>query len=153
MNEKISVLKAEIAAEEAAIAQIYTRLAVFKEPPEDPEQAIIAGYYLHNLYTAFEQLATLVARTFENQIEDRSQWHSQLLRRMTLDIEGIRPRLFSEPTYACLNELRAFRHVFRSAYSTDLAPERLAIVFQRALELRKLYPADMARFREFLGGL
>jgi hypothetical protein len=93
MNEKINVLKADLAAEEAAIAQIYARLAAFKKPPGDPEQAIVAGYYLHNLYTAFEQLANLVARAFENQIEDRSQWHSQLLRRMTLDIEGIRPRL------------------------------------------------------------
>ncbi len=41
-----------------------------------------------------------MAKTFENQIDDRSQWHSVLLRRMTLDIEGVRPHLLSSDAYS-----------------------------------------------------
>ncbi|WP_390889390.1 ribonuclease toxin HepT-like protein [Leptodesmis sichuanensis] len=65
-----------------------------------------------SLYTVFENISLNVAKTFENQIDDKSQWHSVLLRRMTLEIEGIRPCLYSLETYQCLDELRRFRHFF-----------------------------------------
>ena len=41
----------------------------------------------------------IIARFFENQIEDFSKYHSTILKRMQLDIEGIRPRLLSEESF------------------------------------------------------
>ena len=68
----------------------------------------------------------------ESQIGDQAGWHVELLRRMTLDIEGFRPPLISQSAYDALDELRRFRHLFRSAYRIHLDPERLALARAKA---------------------
>lgn len=150
MSESIRLLKAEIAADEQVISRLYEALSAAWDALDSPERAIVAGYYLHNLYIAFEHVFERVAETFENTVGDTSQWHSELLRRMALDVEGIRPPLLDDETRACLDELRRFRHVFRSAYSISLDKDRLLLVIQRARRLRELYPHDLARFKAFL---
>jgi hypothetical protein len=153
MNTKMQVLKADIEANESEIGEIFGKLATYSQPFTDPEKTIVIGYYLHNLYTAFEHLCVLVAEAFENQIDHRSQWHALLLRRMAQDIQGIRPKLIGQATYSCLDELRRFRHVFRSAYSITLDPAKLALVFYQAQELQALYSTDLEQFKKFLNTL
>ena len=121
--------------------------------PEDDEQTIVIAYYLHNLYMAFEQICVLVSQAIENQILDRSQWHALLLQRMARDIDGVRPRLFSDESFSYLDELRGFRHVFRSAYKISLDPERIALVLKRAQKLKESYSTDLAKFKAFLDTL
>ena len=87
-----------------------------------------------------------MAETFENDIVDSNRWHTLLLRRMTLDIEDVRPRLLSGETYQCLDELRRFRHLFRSMYTSSSDVERLRLVVQKAHTLDDLYRADIERF-------
>lgn len=72
---------------------------------------------------------------------------------MTQDITGIRTRLLSHETYQCLDELRRFRHVFRSADSVTLDPIRLGLTLEKAQELKLLYPVDLNRFKQFLSTL
>ena len=72
---------------------------------------------------------------------------------MTLDIEGLRPRLLSEQAYDSLDELRRFRHLFRSAYRLRLDAERLALVRRKAQTLERIYRADVERFLAFLDDL
>ena len=150
MKESIRLLKADIAADEQVIARLYEALAGTWERLDTPEQAIVVGYYLHNLYMGFEHIFERVAETFENQIADKSQWHAQLLRRMSLDIPEMRPRLISEEAYECLDELRRFRHVFRSAYTIRLDADRLKLAINRARRLGELHPGELARFQAFL---
>lgn len=152
MNPQAAVLKAAIDADIREIESLYERLSDHTRNLTTTEQAILAGYYLHNLYNAFENICLNVARAFENQISG-SQWHSALLKRMTLDIESIRPRLLSAEVYQCLDELRRFRHVFRNAYTIELDPQRMAIVITQAQKLEKLYKTDLSQFKAFLDSL
>ena len=69
---------------------------------------------------------------------------------MTQDIEGMRPRLLSDRAYEYLDELRRFRHVFRSAYSMTLDPQRLELILEQALALKQLYNEDLTKFKQFL---
>lgn len=153
MNPQAALLKASIDAEIQEIEKLYQQLEIYASPLDTKEQAILAGYYLHNLYSAFENICLNVAKTFENQIDDRSQWHSVLLKRMTLDIEGLRPKLLSAETYRCLDELRRFRHVFRNAYTIELDPQRIAIVIAQAQRLQALYQTELDQFKTFLDSL
>lgn len=153
MMPQIAVLKANIEADCREIEKLYSYLAPYINRLENQEQTITASYYLNNLYSAFENICLNVARTFENQIDDRSQWHAILLKRMTLDIEGIRPKLWSEASYQELDELRRFRHVFRNGYTINLDPQRIAIVINQAQRLRELYKADLEQFKAFLDAL
>jgi hypothetical protein len=108
---------------------------------------------LHNLYCAFEGIFQRIAGAFGNQISDQAGWHADLLRRMTLEIEGLRPRLLSDDAYDALDELRRFRHLFRSAYRLRLDAERLALVHRKARVLDQVYRADIERFLAFLDSL
>jgi len=72
---------------------------------------------------------------------------------MTLDIEGIRPRVLNAPAYDSLDELRRFRHVFRSAYRLQLDADRLALVVRKARTLQAVYEADLHQFIAFLDEL
>ena len=66
-----------------------------------------------------------VAKAFENNIDDERGWHAQLIRRMTLDITGMRPALFPRSLAPALDELRSFRHMFVHAYDLEIDPEKL----------------------------
>ena len=153
MNAQAALLKANIDADISEIESLYERLENYADAPTTTEQAILAGYYLHNLYNAFENICLNVAKTFENQIDDRSQWHTVLLKRMTLDVEGLRPKLLSTEAYQCLDELRRFRHLFRNAYTIELDPQRIVIVITQAQRLQKIYQSDFKEFKAFLDSL
>ncbi len=66
-----------------------------------------------------------VAKTFENHV-DGDPWHRDLVRRMSIEVEGIRPTLRNDETGIAVDELRAFLHVFRkrSLNCKRLSPER-----------------------------
>ena len=151
MNEKLLLLKASLDNGENEIALIYTALVQREQNSlVGQDKAILLGYYLHNLYTAFENAFKTIASTFENEVRDPSQWHAELLRRMTLNIPELRPRFISPEAYEPLDELRRFRHVFRSVYTMTLDLERLAVVLKKAHELERIYSQDFNHFRDFL---
>jgi hypothetical protein len=96
-SERLTILKAEIESQTKEIENIYEKIEERKR-----EKGIAAlestAYQLHNLYCAFEDLFKIIADAFENHIQDKTQFHIELLKRMTISIEGIRPALLSEAT-------------------------------------------------------
>jgi hypothetical protein len=151
MNEKMLLLERSIASDLDAIEAIYESLAgVDLEEATDQETTIVVAYRLHNLYNAFENVFRNVAEAFENTLDDRERWHSQLLQRMLLDLSPVRPAVIDEPAYDKLDELLRFRHLFRSAYGAKLDPERLALVLRKARELRSLYRPRIEQFVAFV---
>jgi uncharacterized protein YutE (UPF0331/DUF86 family) len=117
---------------------------------EDEKDTVYAGYLLHNFYTAFEDLMREVARTFENTVDDTTRYHRELLKRMKLNVAGIRPALVSEASFRILNELRAFRHVFRHAYGYELEKEKVEHLVKKLKEGIDSVRKDVGAFRIFL---
>jgi hypothetical protein len=150
MVEQIRLLQADIAARLTDIEAAYEQIDEIGAAATGSNQDIILAYYLHVLYGLFENLFEQIAELFGNHLSDQSQWHSQLLRRMTLDISPIRPPVICQETYVCLNELRGFRHLFRNAYLLQFDSERLNIVLRNAKELKQSYRTDLEKFLDFL---
>jgi hypothetical protein len=115
-----------------------------------PEIVESTGYWLHNLYCAYEDLFKIVAGFWENNVSSDSMWHKRLLKRMRINIEGVRPALISEDSFNHLNELRSFRHVFRHAYSYGLDDERVFFIVKRVLKQESALSSDMERFRNYI---
>ncbi len=153
MNVQIRALKADIIADLEVISDIYAAINRYGTVPASEEQLIVVAYYLHNLYCAFESIFQRIAEVFGNQISDRTGWHADLLRRMALNVEGVRPRLLCDRAYDGLDELRRFRHLFRGAYRLHLDAERLELVYKKARALEQVYQNDIERFMAFLDGL
>lgn len=97
------------------------------------------GYLLHRFYNGCENISRAIARFFGNDLGADS-WHADLLRRVTLEVEGYRPAVIDSALFQVLNDFRGFRHVFRNNYGFELDWERERLVarrFQQALtELR-----------------
>lgn len=141
-----SILEAELRAHSRDIdrigGRIEERLSAFAHSAEGIDSM---GYQLHNLYGAFEQLFEEVAHFFENQI-DQARYHADMIRRMQLEIQGIRPALLSAKTASDLDELRRFRHLFRHAYAAELDPDKVADLAAQAVRTQRAFARDFERF-------
>ena len=126
--------------------RIEERLGTFAHSAEGVDSM---GYQLHNFYGAFEQLFEEVARFFENQI-DEARYHADMIRRMQLEIEGIRPALLAAETASDLDELRRFRHLFRHAYTADLDPDKVAALAAKVVDIQRDFAQDFERFLALL---
>jgi hypothetical protein len=154
---RIRTFLAEFAAQEAEIEQIYKRLAAKVEgggPPGATEEAVESiGYWLHNLYSAYEDLFQLVAGFWEDHVSEDGGYHVSLLRRMRVAIPEVRPALLIEDAaLRHLDELRGFRHVFRHAYMYGLDGQRVLDLVRRALQHRDLLGDELRRFRKEIQG-
>jgi len=148
---KISILKSEMEAQIRVIDEIYKKIEIRKSAFEESQTNMESlAYQLHNLYCAFEDLFKIVADNFENTIEDKARYHIELLRRMSIPIEGIRPPLLTEDATRFFDELRSFRHLFRHAYSYEIDPRKLKIVLEDVQKLKNIYKNLVPKFIEKL---
>ncbi len=147
---KLTVLKADIDVQIREIETIYAKLDERRQEENRLTGIESIAYQLHNLYCAFEDLFKIIANTFENNIQDKASYHMELLKRMAISIEGIRPSLVSQESYALLDNLRSFRHLFRHAYSYELDIRKVRIVLDDAMKLREIYRKDINTFLDSL---
>ena len=94
-----------------------------------------------------------IATVFENRVENPASWHRELLERMQIEVEGVRPRVLGRPAFRLLNELRGFRHVFRSSYSFELDEERVRLVLRRWEKGKTTVLKDIQSFIDKLSAL
>lgn len=147
MDEKeIALLESDLLGSYEAIGRIYERILKRQPTFRDSAEGVDSmAYQLHNLYGAYEQSFEIVADFFENQIEG-SHYHTDLLRRMKIEMKGIRPALISYATYKTLGKLRRFHHFFRHAYEAELEADKVDENVQIAIQLRKPFRQDMEHF-------
>jgi len=110
------------------------------------------GYTLHNLYNAFENYFLRIAKFFENSL-DTERWHKELLRRMSIQIDAIRPAVISKTLFFLLDELRGFRHVFRYIYQNHLDIEKMQLVNKKVPEIEQLFQKEHIDFINYLSDL
>ena len=138
----------EIHKQLGEIEKVFRVLVEREERLAAGEAVVIEGaaFHIHNYYNAVEDLLRIVAAAFENNIQDASRWHSELIDRMTMDIERVRPRFLSDETAQLLHRLRSFRHFFRHAYRVTLDGDEIQINVGRVRQVHALLLADVAAF-------
>ncbi|MES1240245.1 MAG: hypothetical protein ABUT39_01365 [Acidobacteriota bacterium] len=149
MDDRFLILERSIQDDLETIERLYEELGDPRLDALNQEGLIIVAYRLHGLYSAFENIFRNIAKAFENHL-DSSSWHRQVLQRMRLDLSPIRPAVVDEEAYEKLDELLRFRHLFRTGYGVRLDAQRLQLVLQKTLELKSIYPQQVARFLDFL---
>ncbi|MCC5814741.1 MAG: hypothetical protein JJT78_08300, partial [Leptospira sp.] len=70
-----------------------------------------------------ENIFYKISKYYENNLS-KDSWHSELLKRMKLEIPGFRNRVISDELYEALDEYRGFRHVFRNTYNFRLRKKK-----------------------------
>lgn len=133
----------DVEVAETSLATAHQRFA-----GAGPAHEEACAFHLCRFFNVIEQMALRIAKRFENAIDDPARWHAELIRRMTLDIPGVRPPLFPRELAAPLNELRGFRHVFTHAYDLVLRREKLELLLTDADSIVSGFRERALRFVE-----
>jgi hypothetical protein len=104
------------------------------------------GSYLHDYFSAVEKIASHVCRATEEGMPNGDNWHYQLIFNMSLELDGLRPRLFSKELLDLLNELRGFRHVFRNIYGINLDSNKELALLKKLSKISRMLRKDISSF-------
>ena len=114
------------------------------------EKRFLFAMRVQQFYTALEDLLKQIAKSFENHIDNMSNFHKELLTRMNTEVPKIRPAVLSSQSLLLLDKLRAFRHFIRHAYDCELNVTELLLI-QEKLKKEYLYvERDLQKFRSFI---
>lgn len=120
----LTVLRREVAAD-CKVALDAFEQAKQRLQGDEMRDLEAASFQLVRCYNALEQAALRLAKAFENNIADDAGSHAEVMRRLTLDLPGIRPSVFLEADLSHLRELCGFRHIIVHAYDLILDRNRL----------------------------
>lgn len=105
---------------------------------------------LQNFYSAIEKLFTIIGKQIDKTIPESSNWHSELLDQMTLEIDGVRPAVISKNTKSKLEEYLGFRHVVRNVYSFNLNPQKITPLVKNLQNLNKILKSEIEDFLKLI---
>ena len=152
MSARIERLRAEVESDRAALDSHLDTLASLSldAPSISPAVLAQAAWALHHAYTGIEAILERTARVIEGSLPEGPDWHKALLDDAALTIERTRPPLLSVQTVRALHDLRAFRHFVRHGSVVQLEASRLAVLQQRAADLRADLTDDLDRLDAWL---
>jgi hypothetical protein len=111
------------------------------------------GSILHDFYTGIEKIFESIAKEIDDRIPMGEEWHSELLRQMTLDIPGLRPPVITASTEKKLREYLGFRHLFRKRYGLELDWQRLKKLLLGLPQVRTQLEKEIGKFFENLDSI
>ncbi len=154
MKKKLAILLSIIDKEWQSLEKMVDKLKIKSQniniKNENEEDVIFIAYNIHNIYCCLEDIFKQIAKTFENNIENLSTYHSELLKKMNLEIFKIRPKFLSDNNYEILNEIRKFRHIFRHAYEYELKKDKIVNLLKIFLNNWDNLIRDKDDFKKFL---
>ena len=158
VSSKLSVLISEIEQGIAVLEKNERFLNNFFEqeyPILKRSQAsaiIIIAKTITSYSTCAETIFLRISRFFENSLE-KDKWHTDLLHKMVLDLNKIRPAVISEQTFSILNELMRFRQFKRYYFEFEYDWDRLDFLMKKYEQVKSLLKSDLKQFVNFLSTL
>lgn len=122
-REGIPALREELKHQREFLQNIDSELeALLEEIDEQPDrtQTRAIASILHDFYNGVEKIFERIARQIDRSIPEGDDGHNQLLRRMTMDIDGVRNAVITTEMENQLYEYLRFRHLFRHMYGFQL---------------------------------
>ncbi|MDE0445284.1 MAG: hypothetical protein OXH96_01350 [Spirochaetaceae bacterium] len=149
-DRSLDELIAELAQAKQRVQAIYGKLrnardATLPRIGRTDDGALIVAGYLEIYYTVLETFFVRVSGFFENDLAS-ARWHTALLEKMNLEIEGVRAKVVGDTNLVRLRELLRFRHFRR--YYVEMEYDWVRIDFLLAT-LDAAHPAVLADLQDF----
>ena len=154
MNEDSAELHGIIRKNTEKLQRIYASLeGVYSDElplvgKTDRSALMVAGL-LENYYTCLETIFVRISQFFENNLAPQ-RWHSELLEKMTIELEGKRIAVVSDENYSRLLELLKFRHFRRYYFELEYDWDRLEFLRKKLQQAHAVVIEDLAKFNRFL---
>jgi hypothetical protein len=118
---------------------------------EIPEEKLMAmAGYLHHFYTGIEDILERAIKTVDGCMPRSGDWHSELLYVSSRKTPGIRPAIISAELKDILSDYRAFRHLYRHAYTKELRWRKMAHLALNIEDVWKAFKRSIRTFIHFL---
>ena len=99
--------------------------------------AVLLAGIIDNYYTGLETMFFRISQFFENSL-GKARWHADLLQRMRISVKGERVEVIKDETFACLDEIRRFRHFNRYYYNLDYDWDRIDFLIKKMQQAIRL---------------
>ena len=149
---RFAALKSDIDRELQSLERLTRELdEILAIPPEGSVARVrAAGSVLHDFYTGVEKIFRRIAVRIDQDLPVGEDWHIQLLQRMAVLVEGIRPQVIDEPLGNNLEEYLRFRHLFRNIYGFELKWDRCQPLVENLDKTFSNFKDQIDRFKGFL---
>lgn len=110
------------------------------------------GSILHDFYNCCERIFKRISSAVNGGFPSDISWHKELLNRMTISIEKVRPAVISKKLAAELDEYLSFRHVFRNIYGFELEGDRLDNLKDKIIPVSRQFKSEIKAFIDKMEG-
>jgi len=153
-NSDISVLIAQAGNTLEIVAQNRQFYDKFKENEfvmlgKTTVSAMVLSQIFVDFYTCVETFLFRVSQQFENNLK-KEKWHKELLQKMSLNINNIRPAVISHNTELLLSEILRFRHFKRYYFDFDYDWDKLDLIENKYITVYESLKNDILNFVDFL---
>jgi len=152
-QHRFAVLRADLSRELDNVRRLAAEAAEWQPRLPDWPEAVrmrTAGGILHDFYSGIERIFRHIATRVDEDFPDGPDWHVQLLQRMAMNVETVRPAVLDEKTARQLDQYLRFRHLFRHSYGFDLEWERCRELLGDVPATYERLAERLAVFDEFL---
>lgn len=153
-DRSLHELIAELAQARQRVRAIYTKLRNARDSTlprigRTDDSALIVAGYLETYYTVLETFFVRVSGFFENDLSP-ARWHTALLEKMNLEIDGLRAKVVGDRNLVRLRELLRFRHFRRYYVEMEYDWARIDFLLSTLDAAHPVVLTDLQAFDTFL---
>ena len=150
-HQKIHRVISEMEEELGNIERLLSELNEHqKEEPRNSFYLRAVGSIFHDFYCGVERIFERIAEELNGGIPEGDNWHTQLLKDMTLQIAEVRPAVISKELLAELKGYLEFRHRFRNIYGFELEWEKMKGLKETMPGVADRFKKEIKEFIEFM---
>ncbi len=150
-HQKIHRVISEIEEELGNIERLLSELNEHqKEEPRNSFYLRAVGSIFHDFYCGVERIFERIAEELNGGIPEGENWHTQLLKDMTLQIAEVRPAVISKELLAELKGYLEFRHRFRNIYGFELEWDKMKGLKETMPGVADRFKKEIKEFIEFM---
>jgi len=151
MKNALHILKTEIEEELRDLERLRGEMSeVLKHSTPGFLETRAAGSILHDFYSGIEKIFRRIAVKIDRDVPSDEDWHTELLIRMSMSIDNIRPPVINVELKEQLGEYLRFRHLFRNIYGFELKWERCKALGVMMIEILETFTKEIRKFFEFI---
>lgn len=143
-----SILEGYFDKQMSIIKKLYTEIV--RVNVENYEPRFLFAIRTQQFYTSLEDLFKQIAKTFENHIDNMSDFPKEILTRMNTEVPKIRPAVLSTQSLKLLDKIRAFRHFIRHAYDCELDEKELRLIQKKLIDEFHHVEKDLQNFYAYV---
>lgn len=132
------------------VDNINEKIAIINKADYDYVYLEAIAINVMHFYSAVESVFNKIAKKIDESPVKGDSSHQELLKRMLIEIDGVRCAVLSKDTYDLIDKFRSFRHKSYHDFSITYKWEEMRELCHSAKQTLLLFNGDVNNFKNFL---